>query len=195
MAFLELPDIHKRLDKNTSVEQYYDKMSKVGEPADPIMILTAATVFKRRIIVYPIFPQPHPFIQYNPEAAAGQTKGEFHLLHYSSANFTKDIYKSIIQDKPKRLSLPSDSDPKSSSINESITVQTNPHLQVSPIQPVPSNPNKDDSFDDLLDMDDSPQKSPELSDSEKLKLDRKRRRQKLRKQRAEEQKKQANFSD
>ena len=65
-------------------------------------------------IVHPIFRTPYPFIQYNPENVR-PCKDDFYLLHYSDKFFTKNIYKSIVPAK-KRLSLPTDEDPKSSTL-------------------------------------------------------------------------------
>ena len=71
-AFLHLPDVQARLEDHSEkgIEEYHKKMSTLGQPADEIMILTAATVLKRRITVHPIFRTPYPFIQYNPVGVA-----------------------------------------------------------------------------------------------------------------------------
>lgn len=114
MAFTHLTEIHHKVE---NVEEYHNKMSTLGEPGDDIILLTAATVFKRRIIVYPIFPNPHPFIHYNPIGGEIPTKPDFHLLHFSDTYFTRSVYKSIIRDSQSRLSLPGESDPKSSTMN------------------------------------------------------------------------------
>lgn len=196
MAFLQLTEVQRRLDDNTEdgVEQYYNKMSQLGEPADEIMVVTAATVLKRRIVIHPIFRNPHPFIQYNPEVAVTTTKGDFYLLLYSDKYFPMNVYKSIIPDNPNRLSLPGPDDPKNSTaegnqLEDSATQQTDKK--------------KDDTFDDILPTDDSEKSSPkndaskkaspEKSESELLELSRRRRRAVRRAQIA--QQKNANLSD
>ena len=179
MAFLQLPEVQRRLDDNTEdgVEQYYNKMSQLGEPADEIMVVTAATVLKRRIVIHPIFRNPYPFIQYNPELTVTTTKGDFYLLLYSDKYFPMNVYKSIIPDNPNRLSLPGPDDPKNS------TAKGN-QLEDSATQL--TDKKKDDTFDDILPTDDSEKSSPkndaskkaspEKSESELLELSRKRRR-------------------
>ena len=196
MAFLQLPEVQRRLDDNTEdgVEQYYNKMSQLGEPADEIMVVTAATVLKRRIVIHPIFRNPYPFIQYNPELTVTTTKGDFYLLLYSDKYFPMNVYKSIIPDNPNRLSLPGPDDPKNS------TAKGN-QLEDSATQL--TDKKKDDTFDDILPTDDSEKSSPkndaskkaspEKSESELLELSRKRRRAVRRAQIA--QQKNANLSD
>ena len=197
MAFLQLPEVQRRLDDNTEdgVEQYYNKMSQLGEPADEIMVVTAATVLKRRIVIHPIFRNPYPFIQYNPELTVTTTKGDFYLLLYSDKYFPMNVYKSIIPDNPNRLSLPGPDDPKNS------TAKGN-QLEDSATQL--TDKKKDDTFDDILPTDDSEKSSPkndaskkaspEKSESELLELSRKRRRA-LRRAQIAAQQKNANLSD
>lgn len=188
MAFLHMPEVKRRLEDNTEVgvQEYYNKMSQLEEPADEIMIVTAATVLKRRIVVHPIFRHPYPFIQYNPEVGVTTTKGDFHLLLYSNKYFTMNVYKSIMPDHPTRLSLPGPEDPKNSTTNGDQNI-SQPQLEDSAIQL--TDKKKADPFDDILPTEDSEKGSPEKSDSELLEIRRKKRRAEIRAERAAQQKK------
>ena len=185
-----MPEVHNKLDDNSEagVEVYYNKMSKIGEPADEVMLVTAATALNRRIVVHPIFRDPHPFTQYNPAKNLGPTNQDFYLLHYSDKFFPMNIYKSIIPDTPKRHSLPGDADPKSSTLNGS---PSNEHrlFEESDIQPT----NKK-MVDDIFNSDNSNNDSREISDSELIEIERRKRRQEIRQERAAQQK-EANLSD
>ena len=188
MAFSHMPEVHSTLHDNsdTGVEEYYNKMSKLGEPADDVMLMTAATVLNRRIVVHPIFRDPHPFTQYNPAKNLGPTKPDFYLLYYSDKFFPMKIYKSIIPDTSKRKSLPGDADPKNSTLNGQQSHV--PRVFEESLIPM------EKSYDDIFNSDKSNNKSPEISDSEKLEIQKKKRRERRRQQRAA-QEKETNLSD
>ena len=177
-AFLHMPDIHARLDDHSEkgIEEYHNKMSTLGQPADEIMILTAATVLKRRIIVHPIFRTPYPFIQYNPENVR-PSKDDFYLLHYSDKFFTQNIYKSIVPAK-KRLSLPTDEDPKSSTLNGSTNTDNNQILLEESVINSTDN-NKKENFNENLNNDNSKKDSPDSSSPETRRKKRRQRRRQL----------------
>ena len=78
-------------------------MSKVDVPGDHVMLLTAATTFKRRIHVIPVFKEKYQVII--PQS------GDLHLLKFSKAHFTNEFYMSIIKDPHKRNSLPTGDSP------------------------------------------------------------------------------------
>lgn len=89
-------------------------MSKVDVPGDNVMLLTAATMFKRRIRVYPVFKAKYPVINFNPVGGIKPKPGDINLLEYSKDHFTQQFYMSIIQDPNKRKSLPTSESPMES---------------------------------------------------------------------------------
>ena len=56
------------LDKNTSVEQYYDKMSKVGEPADPMYSKDESLSIPFSLSLIPLFNIILRLLQAKPKA-------------------------------------------------------------------------------------------------------------------------------
>lgn len=115
-SLLETESLHNRLPDNSidGLRNYADRMSKVDVPGDNVMLLTAATIFKRRIRVYPVFKAKYPVINFNPVGGIKPKPGDINLLEYSKDHFTQQFYMSIIQDPNKRKSLPTSESPMES---------------------------------------------------------------------------------
>ena len=112
-SLLQTSDLHNRLADSSvdGVRNYTDRMSKVDVPGDHVMLLTAATTFKRRIHVIPVFKEKYQVINYNPVGGIIPQSGDLHLLKFSKAHFTNEFYMSIIKDPHKRNSLPTGDSP------------------------------------------------------------------------------------
>ena len=113
-TFLQKSSLHKRLTDNSiaGARTYADKMSHDGGmPGDTVMLLTAATAFKRRIRVYQIFKAKHPVTNFNPVDGVQPKNGDLHLLEYSSQHFTNQVYMSLVKNENKRNSWPTEESP------------------------------------------------------------------------------------
>ena len=113
---LNASSLHSKLDDSSvdGVRNYSDKMSRVDVPGGHIMLLTAATAFRRRIRVYPVFKAKYPVINFNPAGGLQPKLRDLHLLEYSNSHFTNHFFMSIIKDPKKRDSLPTSDTPHES---------------------------------------------------------------------------------
>ena len=149
-SFLDLEELHEVIlneAKTTETkEEYYNRMIKNGEYGDHIMLRTAATIFQRNIIVFPIFPNPYWQIKMEPCHPVEAIFPDFTLLHYDDTNFEVPHYRSIIYNPNKDAQDP----PSNSTVVASPT--TNPKSiqkpDCSPVLPQQSrHTNLEDTYD------------------------------------------------
>ena len=123
--------LHTRMKDGSvaGVRHYVDKMTLPDEPADDIMVLTAATALRRRIKVYPVFKSKYPVINFNPVNGIQPKTGDFHLLQFSNKHFEYQGYMSLINDTNKRNSLPTEDTPLESTGHNFSTQRSNSNLE------------------------------------------------------------------
>ena len=73
-------------------------MSRFDVPGGHIMLLTAATAFRRRIRVYTVFKAKYPVINFNPVGGFQPKLRDLHLLEFSKSHFTNHFFMSIMKD-------------------------------------------------------------------------------------------------
>ena len=148
-SFLDIEELHELILKEgqqeESKEEYYKRMIKNGEYGDHIMLKTAATVFERNIIVYPVFPNPFWDLPFKPCPPSQAIHPDFTLLHYDDTNFITPHYRSIIANPNNPVQQP----PRNSTVVASPSNLSQVHEpQCSPVlQPQSNQRNLEDTYD------------------------------------------------
>lgn len=131
ISFLDIPELHDKILKEDaefeSKEDYFKRMSNIGEYGDHTMLQTAATIFERNIVVFPVFPNPYWDVPIVPCEPSKAIYPDFTLLHYDDTFFENPHYRSIISNPNKQVNEP----PTNSTAVASPTT-SNPRVLVQP---------------------------------------------------------------